>query len=851
MRVPLKWLRDYVDIAVAPEELAHRLTMAGIEVEEIVRVGADWQNVYVGQVRELKPHPNADRLQLVTADYGRGVITVVTGAFNLQVGDKVPVALVGARLIDGHSAERRLITLQPTKLRGIESAGMVCSGRELGLSEDHTGILVLPPDVRVGAELQEELGETILDLSVTPNRSDALSLLGVAREVAALTGQRLRYPPLDVPRGGPDAHALARVEVLDPDLCPRYSAMIIRGVKIGPSPRWLQERLTAAGVRPISNVVDVTNYVMLELGQPLHAFDLRTVADRHIVVRRARPGETLVTLDGVERKLEPDMLLIADVERGIGLAGVMGGANTEITDDTRDILLEAANFNPINNRRTARALGLPTEASRRFEKGLPPELTVPALERSMRLMHELAGGTVAPGVIDVYPNPAPRRQVLLPGGEVARLLGWDPGRERVGEILTSLEFAVEPAGADLLVTVPPHRVDVTQPADLVEEVARIAGYGQIPDRLLPGELPPQAVNVEREWEEATRQTLVGCGLAEIICYALTSRQRLVRLLPPGAPSLAVLVQPRAGEAFRPLAGPLPAVIDPALVSGAVEPLQLVNPLASESDTLRTSALGSALETLRANLRHEEENVDLFEIGRIFLPRPGDLPEERRVVSIALGGYRGGRALGQRVETDLFDLKGCVEAVLARFGLEDVHYLPVVHPTFHPARAALVVLGGPTGSDDWPRPESVLGILGEVNREVAEGFDITGQRVYLAGLDFARLLEVGTRDRVYQPVPKYPPVRQDIAVVVSEAVRAADVRRRIMAAGGELLREARLFDVYSGKPIPEGHKSLAYSLTYQSADHTLTDEEVRAVHKRIEAALARDLGAQVRGVGGQA
>ena len=847
MRVPLNWLRDYIDITVTPEELAHRLTMAGLEVEDIVRVGGDWHNVYVGQVLELKPHPNADRLQLVTADYGRDVITVVTGAFNLQVGDKVPVALMGARLIDGHSAEPRTITLQPTVLRGVESAGMVCSGRELGLSEDHTGILVLPVDAHVGAALQAELGETILDLTLTPNRSDALSLLGVAREVAALTGERLRYPALAAPQEGPDAHELARVDVLDPDLCPRYSAMIIRGVKIGPSPRWLQERLSAAGVRPISNIVDVTNYVMLEMGQPLHAFDLRTIADRHIIVRRARPGEAMVTLDGVERKLETEMLLIADAQRGIGLAGVMGGANTEITDDTEDILLEAANFHPINNRRTARALALPTEASRRFEKGLPPELTVPALERSMRLMHELAGGTIAPGVIDVYPNPAPRRQILLPAGEVERLLGWDPGRERVNQILTSLEFVVEPKGNDSLVTVPPHRVDAVLPADLVEEVARIAGYEHIPDRLLHGELPPQAINVERQWEDATRQTLAGCGLAEIVSYALTSRQRLAKLLPPDAASLDVLVQTEAGAAFRPLAGTLPAVIDPALVAGAVEPLRLVNPLASESDTLRTSVLGSALETLRANLRHEDENVDLFEIGRVFLPRAGDLPEERRMVTIALGGYRSGRKLGQRVETDLYDLKGDVEALLERFGLQDIHYLPVIHPTFHPARAALVVLGGPTGGD-WPSPESVLGILGEVNREVAENFDITGQRVYLAGLDFARLTEVGCPDPVYLSVAKYPPVRQDIAVVVNESVPGADVRRRIMASGGELLREARLFDVYVGKPIPEGQKSLAFSLTYQSTDHTLTDEEVRVVHRRIEDVLIRELGGHVRGVG---
>ncbi|MCL5111017.1 MAG: phenylalanine--tRNA ligase subunit beta [Chloroflexi bacterium] len=850
MRVPLKWLRDYVDVTLPPDELAHRLTMAGLEVEEVIQVGADWHDVYVGQVLELKPHPNADRLQLVSADYGLGTITVVTGAFNLQVGDKVPVALVGARLIDGHSDEPKLITLKPSKLRGIVSEGMVCSAKELGLGEEHTGILILPPDARMGAPLREELGEAIFDISVTPNRSDALSLLGVGREVAALTAQWLRYPPLEVPTAGPDVHELARVDVLDPDLCPRYSAMVIRGVKMGPSPRWLQERLTAAGVRPISNVVDVTNYVMLEMGQPLHAFDLRLVADHHIIVRRAHPGETLVTLDGVERQLEPDMLLIADVERGIGLAGVMGGANTEIRDDTRDILLEAATFNPINNRRTARALALPTEASRRFEKGLPPELTVPALERSMRLMHELAGGEVAPGIIDVYPNPLPERQVLLPAGEVQRLLGYDPGKERVIRILEALEFAVQPQDGDLLVTVPPYRVDVTQPADLVEEVARIDGYEHIPDRLLPSGLPPQQINLQRHWEAVARQALVGSGLAECIFYSLTSRQRLARLLPPGQDKPEVLVQAGNGDAYRPLAEPLPAIVDPALVSGAVEPLQLVNPLASESDTLRTTAMGTMLETLRANLRHQDQDVDLFEIGRIFLPRPDDLPEERRVATIALGGYRSGRALGQRVATDFLDLKGVVGALLARFGLGDVSYVPVVHPIFHPARAALVVLGQPNADPAWPRAADVLGILGEVNREVAENFDITGQRVYLAALDLARTMAMAESDRIYQPLLKYPPVNQDIAVVVDEGLANAGVERQIRLAGGELLRGIRLFDLYAGKPIPEGKKSLAYSLTYQSSDHTLTDEEVRTVHKRIEESLVRELGARIRGEGSQ-
>ncbi|MDA8219820.1 MAG: phenylalanine--tRNA ligase subunit beta, partial [Dehalococcoidales bacterium] len=580
MKVPLKWLQDYVDITLLPAELGRKLTMAGLEAEGVVEIGADWHDVYVGLITEQRPHPNADRLQLVTTDYGHGTITVVTGAFNIKVGDKVPVALVGARLIDGHSAERRMITLQPTRLRGIVSEGMVCSALELGLSEDHSGILILPPDARVGAELQEELGEAIIDLTLTPNRSDAQSMLGVAREVAALTGQRLRYPPLDVPQAGLPAAEFARVEVVDPDLCPRYSAMVIRGVKIGPAPRWMQDRLTAAGVRPISNVVDVTNYVMLEMGQPLHAFDLDKVTDRHVIVRRAQAGETIVTLDGIERKLGPDMLLIADPAGGIGLAGVMGGGNTEISDETQNIFLEAANFNPINNRRTARALNLPTEASRRFEKGLPAELTVPALQRAMRLMHELAGGTVASGLIDVYPEPQAPRQVFLPAGETRRLLGVDYGREKETAVLTSLEFKVEQQDDGMLVTVPPHRVDVSLPADLVEEVARVIGYESLPETLMSDELPPQAVSEIREWEATARETLVGSGLAEVIGYSLTSRQRMRRLLAgkSGEQIHSIMVRPDHAAAPYRITGPLPAILDTRLYSGEIQPVTVMNPL---------------------------------------------------------------------------------------------------------------------------------------------------------------------------------------------------------------------------------------------------------------------------------
>lgn len=866
MNISLKWLREYVDITLPVEQLAERLTLAGIEVANIRRIGGNWdpEKLFVGQVVEIAPHPNADRLLLVTVEYGaEGAtgeqskrITVVTGATNMKVGDKVPLALAGARLVDPHSEKPKEMVLKPTTLRGVRSEGMVCSPKELGLSEDHEGILILHPEARVGAPLVEELGDTILELEITPNRPDCLSVIGVAREIAALTGQTLRLPSVEAPEEGPPAADLVAVDIENPDLCPRYIAMVVQDVVVRPSPKWMQERLERAGMRPINNVVDVTNYVMLEWGQPLHAFDYDTLRGRRIIVRTARPGETIVTLDGQERKLSAEMLVIADVERPVAIAGVMGGLETEVGERTTTVLLESANFNPVSIRRTARALSIPSEAQRRFEKGLPPELTVPAIRRAAQLIRELARTPerrprIARGMVDAYPRPAEPRRIRLAASEVRRVLGMDIPADRQERILVSLGFEVAREDQALLVTVPYWRRDITLPADLVEELARISGYDELPATLPDGRLPPPKIDRARYWEDVARDVLVACGLSECITYVLTSRERLRRLLPAEqAPAL-----PRPGEGTD---GALVAEVEARLLPLGIQPLRLWNPMTSDADVLRTSAMSHLLETLWSNLRFQDSGVALFEIGRIYLPDPSgrELPQERKTITVVLGQYKTSPRRPAPLEYDFYDLKGIAETLFERMGIREVAFRPVTHPTFHPGRAAVITLpaqvpggGAPaTGSAVARRgtvAEQVAGILGEVNPEVRRNFDID-ERAYLMGLDFDLLLQYATTERHYRPLPKHPPVVQDIAVIVDEAVLAAEVERVIRAAGGALVADVRLFDVYRGDPIPPGKKSLAYTITYQAPDRTLTDEEVNQHQARIVQRLARELGATLRG-----
>ncbi|MDE2816796.1 MAG: phenylalanine--tRNA ligase subunit beta, partial [Chloroflexota bacterium] len=572
MRVSLRWLEDYVAVKLPVAELAHRLTMAGIEVAQVIQIGDFWQNTFVGTVADLQRHPNADRLQLVTVDYGQSEQpTFVTGAMNIAVGDKVPVALLGAELNDAYSDTPQRIKLKPVVLRGVKSEGMVCSARELGLGDDHEGILILDADAPVGTPLQEYMGDTILELDLKPNRSDCLAMINVAQEVAALTGERLRQPAtqrIDTP-----VLPVVRVDIKEPKLCARYAAGVVTEVTIGPSPRWMQERLEAAGMRPINNIVDVTNYVMLEYGQPLHAFDYDKVEEGQIIVRRAHLGEKLTTLDGEERTLEAGMLVIADPKGAIALAGVMGGLDTEVTERTTSILLEAASFHPTSIRRTRQALALPSEASRRFEQGVPPELVPIARDRAIELIAKLADGRARSHAADSYVRPQQRPEIELSEADLSRLLGMEIPMTQAAECLRPLGFTYRGQGGRLHVTVPLHRLDVTCAADLVEEVARMVGYDNIPTTLPAGPLPEAAPDPLRTWTDRAKQAMVGAGFAEAITYTLTNASRMARLLPKGVAAELEDDQARAvADAVLPL---------------HVSPLDLKNPFTSEASTLRT------------------------------------------------------------------------------------------------------------------------------------------------------------------------------------------------------------------------------------------------------------------------
>lgn len=818
MKVPLKWLREYVDVDIPVDELAHQITLAGLEVAEIQQIGQEWdpELVVVGEVCAVRPHPNADRLTLVEVDYGGGApLAVICGATNIRVGDqgqKVAFARAGARLWDPYSEEPRLTTLKATKIRGVRSAGMVCSEKELGLSEEHEGVILLPDGAPVGTPLVDYLGDIVLDLDLTPNLGRCLSIVGVAREVAALLGKELRVPEPALGEQGPSIEGQVTVEILDPDLGPRYSAALVRDVKMGPSPLWMQLRLLRAGMRPINIVVDVTNYVMLETGQPLHAFDwevLRPVAEGSapgIIVRRAHAGERMSTLDGEQRLLDPDFLLICDGEGPVAIGGVMGGLESEVTENTRHVLLEAAHFDPISTRRTSQMLHLSTEASVRFERGVDPEGTIWALRRASELLERWAGGVAAEGIVDAYPQPWQAREIQLPASEALRILGIELTAEEMAEMLRPLGFACTVQGRMVHVKVPSFRLDVLIAADLLEEVARMYGYDRIPSTLMQDVLPPQRGNPLLELQERVRDVLAGTGLDEVITYSLTNLGSVARLT-PGA----------------------------AEVDGSGY-LRLANPLTLEREYLRQTLMNHLLETLALNVRYQDR-VAIFEVGRVYLPREGqELPEEPVMLGLCLCGLRAEPSWLQQEpgEMDFFDLKGIVETTLDRLGIENIRFEPSEHPTLHPGRQAALWMG-----------EEQVGTLGEVHPQVREQFELPERTVGLAELRLEPF--VGrTAGHTYVPISRFPAVIQDIAVVVDRDTPAVRVAEVIRQAGGDLLKEVALFDVYRGSPLPAGKVSLAYRLTFQAMDRVLVEESVnRLREKRIVPALERELGATIR------
>lgn len=830
MRVPLSWLADYVVLDLPPDRLAERLTLLGMEVGRIEAWGAEWRNVVVGELLSVEKHPRADRLSLTRVVVGDGEpLEVVCGATNIAPGQRVPVALPGAVLPGDRRIER-------TEKMGVVSNGMLCSGDELGLTSDADGILILPAGTPVGRPLVDLYGDTVLDVDVKPNRGDALCLVGLAREVAAATGAALRFPETDVVEAGRPIGDLLAVEVVDERLCPRFVGRHVAGVRVGPSPDRVQMRLLAAGMRPISNVVDASNYVMLELGKPIHTFDAAAVSGGRIVVRSARDGERLETLDHVDRALTPDTLVIADGGGPLAIAGVMGGAASEVSDATADIIVESAIFDPVSIRRTAFRCGLRSEASLRFEKGQEVRLARLGADRTARLVAEWAGGVVAAGRVDTAPVEPDRDRVAFRPARVARLLGVTLDAAEQSALLARVGIETEPAPPGALVGIaagpdplavatgdaetlvalaPTWRRDIAIEADIAEEVARVRGYEATPS-ILPDTAMPRYRRSTVALRDDIRAALAGAGLDEVVTHAA--------------------VAPAQVERFGPWTGArLPAGETEA--GGAV--VAITNPLSRDHSVMRQSLIGSLLEVVASNVRHGRPDVRIFEVGKGYARDGGAAREWWRLGAALTGAAAPAHWADPGRGVDLDDAKGIAELVGRRVGAAVITYEPLTgDPILHPGRAAILSL---TDRDGRP---VVSGRVGELHPELLEALDLRVERVVVLEVAVAGLSGgIPPTVRAVAP-PRHPAVDRDLAVVVDEGVPAATIERAIRAASGDLLTSGRLFDIYRGAPLGSGEKSLAYRLVFQATERTLTEDEVDAAVAAITSALAT-IGGRLR------
>ena len=799
MRVPISWLKEYVDFDLTPAALAEKLTMAGIAVEAVEDLSSSFAGIVAGKVLSLKPHPHADKLLLVETDWGRGCVSLVTGAQNLQPGDLVPVAPVGTRLPNGQ-------TISAQTIAGVISEGMLCSAAELGLEKQSDGIFILEGEWPLGTPAAIALGldDVVLELELTPNRADCLGIWGVAREVAALTGGRLHPPSASTQGVGGGIERLAAVEVWDPDLCPRYGGKVLVDIKIGPSPLWLQRRLQAAGVRPINNLVDVTNYVMLELNQPLHAFDLDRISGARLIIRRAKPGETLRTIDGSDRELPEGVVVIADPGGPVAVAGVMGGEATEVTDQTTRIFLEGAYFDRISIRRTAKALGMRTEASLRFGRGIDPGGVTAALDRAAGLAEEIGAGSVVNGTIDVAACNWEPKLIQTTIGRINDLLGTALTGEEITVYLRRLGFEVAVAEGRLTAFVPTIRQDVEEAADIAEEVARLYGYDRIPITY------PASSQVGRRtpaqlFANRARRVLNGLGQTEIFTYSFCS--------------------PRLFDRLRYSAE------DPARRS-----LRIMAPLSEEWSMMRPTLLGGVLETLSINARRGVANAAVYEEARVFIPVSGqELPSEPLHLAGGLMGETEPRFWGEKPrKLDFYDLKGLVECLLEGLGVKDAVFAAGRHPALHPGRTAAIA--APSGA--------ILGYLGEVHPAVATAFDLRGQ-VYLFEFDLDQLRALVSPSLQAASPPRYPASQRDLAVLVPAALALPDLTREIEKLGGELLTGIELFDIYTGPQVGADRKSMALSLIFRAKDRTLTDREVNEAMAEITSGLKYKFGAAQR------
>ena len=843
MKLPISWLKDFIDLdGITVEDIARKLTLAGLEVDEILYAGLsmptygagekhefktngiawDKEKIVVAEIREVKEHPNADKLTLLDLYDGQQEQVVLTGApniFHLKGTGKLPkpikvaYAKEGATIYDGHADGLVLTTLKRAKIRGVDSYSMVCSEKELGISEEHEGIILLDDDAPVGMSLADHIGDAVLDISILPNMARNANVIGIARELAALTGRELRKQVNTETGKQPSTlnlqpvTDLVEIEITNSELNPRFVAGLIRGVEIKPSPYQIQRRLKLAGIRAINNIVDATNYAMIELGEPLHAFDYDVLKERagekkiKIITRPAQDGEELVTLDGEKRKLTSMNVLVCDEKSSLSLAGVMGGTESEVTQNTRNVLLEGAAWNFINIRRTAKQHNLPSEASFRFSRGVHPALAETGVKRGLQYMAAWANGSIAPGLVDVYPLKPKDSVVEVTPKDVKRLLGIELTLEQIAELLSRLEFKCEITDHHLQVTAPAHRMDIDEGvvglADVLEEVARSYGFDKIPTTTISDALPPQAGNPVHEWEEHLRDLLVAIGMQEVVTYRMTSPEREGRVIAHG------------------------------------EYVRIANPIAPERSVLRQSLLAAVLEVAEKNAR--AESITMFEVGSIFEPVKNDLPNEPRKLAIVMTGVRSASAWDVKAAPafDFYDMKGRIELLLAGLRYTDIVYAETESTySLHPGKSAEVKING-----------QVVGVFGELHPLAKEKYEFGDAPVIVAEFDLEKLRTLNPSYGI-TAVSEFPPMYEDIAIILDESVAASTVEALIRQTGGKTVTDVRLFDVYRDEKIGAGKKSLAYSLTYQ-AEKTLTDADAAAIRNKIVKRLENTIGAKLR------
>ncbi|WIW71753.1 phenylalanine--tRNA ligase subunit beta [Anaerosinus gibii] len=810
MQVSIKWLKDYIDFKETPEQIADKLTMAGVPVENIKDMGAGLEKVITGKIVQIEKHPNADKLSICTLDVGQAeTIIIVTGATNVREGQIVPVAMIGAKLPNG-------LKISKGKLRGVASFGMLCSAAELNLDLDSlsddakSGIYILPKDTSVGIQVKDVLGlnDVILEFELTANRADCFSVLGIVREIAVLTGNSVKKPMLRLQEDGDKkANELISVKIEANNLCSRFSARVLQNVKVGKSPAWIKERIEAAGVRSINNVVDVTNFVMLEFGQPMHAYDYDMLAGHVLIARQANQGEKLTTLDNVKRELNPSMLVIADSVQPAGLGGVMGGLASEVTESTKTVVLEAAVFNGANIRRTARACGLHSEASGRFERGVDVINTVKALDRAAQLLEEMGACTVCPEIVDAYPGFELPSQVKFTSTQVNKHLGTTISSQVMVDILKRLEFEISSVkGEEITVTVPSWRNDVRCMSDIAEEISRIYGFNRIASTLPDGSMMQGGQSEEQSFVDRVKDILVAAGMNEIISFSFTHPQTFDKLNIPVDSQLRQAVE-------------------------------IMNPITDEFPLLRTTAVSSVLETIARNLSRKNEDLKIFEIGSVFTPKAlplTELPIEKLMLCGALTGKRTDIAWNQGKDTvDFYDAKGVIEVLFERLGIQKYTVQAGEHYAMHPGKTALFMKG-----------KEIIAYVGEVHPQVQAQMNIT-KKTYLFEMDIEKLMKYSALTCRYQSLPKYPAMSRDLALVVADDITASEVEKMIVKNAGKLLNNICLFDVYMGEQVGKGQKSLAFSLQFQSAEKTLTDAEIDPYFESIIKALEEAFNAKLR------